>query len=52
MAGGRAHQGRRPAPEDVSRREFSLASKVLHWLMPWRIPVYDSFVRGMLGVPV
>ena len=36
----------------VPRREFSLASKVLHWLMPWRIPVYDSFVRGMLGVPV
>jgi len=35
----------------VPRREYSLASKVLHWLMPWRIPVYDSFVRSMLGVP-
>lgn len=33
------------------RREFSLASKVLHWLLPWRIPVCDSFVRGQLGVP-
>jgi len=35
----------------VPRREYSLASKVLHWLMPWRVPVYDSFVRGALGVP-
>lgn len=35
----------------VPRREYSLASKVLHWLMPWRVPVYDSFVRGTLGVP-
>lgn len=35
----------------VARREFSLASKVLHWLLPWRIPVYDSFVRGSLGIP-
>lgn len=35
----------------VTRREFSLASKVLHWLLPWRIPVYDSFVRERLGVP-
>ena len=35
----------------VPRREYSLASKVLHWLMPWRIPVYDSFVRSALGVP-
>jgi hypothetical protein len=35
----------------VSRREYSLASKVMHWLLPWRIPVYDSFVRGVLGVP-
>jgi len=33
------------------RREFSLASKALHWLLPWRIPVYDSFVRKQLGVP-
>jgi len=35
----------------VPRREYSLASKVLHWLMPWRVPVYDSFVRRALGVP-
>ncbi len=35
----------------VSRREFSLASKVLHWLLPWRVPVYDSFVRQYLHVP-
>jgi hypothetical protein len=35
----------------VPRREYSLASKVLHWLMPWRVPVYDGFVRGTLGVP-
>lgn len=27
------------------RQEFSLVSKVLHWLLPWRISVYDSFVR-------
>jgi hypothetical protein len=32
------------------RREYSLASKVLHWLLPWRIPVYDSFVRSSVGV--
>lgn len=35
----------------VPRREFSLASKVLHWLLPWHIPVYDSFVRQSLGIP-
>ena len=35
----------------VPRREFSLASKVLHWLMPWRVPVYDSFVREVVRVP-
>jgi len=35
----------------ISRREFSLASKTLHWLLPWRIPVYDSFVRERLGIP-
>jgi hypothetical protein len=35
----------------VTRREYSLASKVMHWLLPWRVPVYDSFVRGVLGVP-
>jgi hypothetical protein len=35
----------------VPRREFSLASKVLHWLLPWRVPVYDAFLRQFLGVP-
>jgi len=34
----------------VYRREWSLASKVLHWLMPWRIPVYDSSVKHSLGI--
>jgi len=33
------------------RREFSLASKTLHWLVPWRVPVYDKFVREGVGVP-
>jgi hypothetical protein len=33
------------------RREYSLASKALHWLLPWRVPVYDSFVRQSLGIP-
>lgn len=37
--------------EGASRREFSLASKVLHWILPWRIPIYDSFVRTMVGAP-
>lgn len=35
----------------AGRQEFSLASKTLHWLMPWRVPVYDSFVRKSIGVP-
>jgi hypothetical protein len=34
-----------------ARREYSLASKVLHWLVPWRVPVYDRFVRQQVGVP-
>jgi len=42
---------RRSMSQGVPRREYSLASKVLHWLMPWRVPVYDSFVRATLGVP-
>lgn len=36
----------------AARREYSLTSKVLHWLLPWRIPIYDSFVRKSLNVPV
>jgi hypothetical protein len=35
----------------LRRHEFSLASKVLHWLLPWRIPAYDAFVRKSLGIP-
>ena len=35
----------------VARREYSLASKVLHWLMPWQVPVYDSFVRVAVAFP-
>ena len=34
----------------VSRREFSLAAKVLHWLMPWRVAIYDSFVCKSVGI--
>jgi hypothetical protein len=33
------------------RREYSLISKTLHWLQPWHIPIYDSFVRTVLRVP-
>lgn len=33
------------------RNEFSLASKVLHWLLPFRVPVYDSYVRHILQIP-
>ena len=35
----------------VNRTEFSLAAKSLHWLMPWRIPVYDGIVRRSLEIP-
>ena len=35
----------------VGRQEFSLSSKVLHWLTPNRVPVYDSFVRKSIGIP-
>ena len=34
----------------AQRREWSLAAKTLHWLLPWRIPVYDSFVKSALGL--
>lgn len=34
----------------VARREFSLASKVLHWLLPYRVPAYDSYVCQTLGI--
>jgi hypothetical protein len=32
------------------RREISLSSKVLHWLLPWRIAPYDSYVRKALDL--
>lgn len=35
----------------TTRQEYSLASKVLHWLVPWRVPVYDSLVRKSLDIP-
>src|SRR5204863_216567 len=35
----------------TKRREYSWASKCLHWLTPWRVPIYDSFVRRKIGVP-
>ncbi len=35
---------------EVPRREWSLASKVLHWLMPWRVPAYSGFVRRAVGI--
>jgi hypothetical protein len=39
-----------PATRDGKRRrEFSLAAKTLHWLLPWRVPAYDSYVRARLG---
>jgi hypothetical protein len=34
----------------VTRREYSLGSKILHWLHPWRVPVYDKLVRDELGI--
>jgi hypothetical protein len=36
--------------EGAGRREYSLASKVLHWLTPWRVPVYDKFMRVAIGI--
>jgi hypothetical protein len=35
----------------LPRIEYSWCSKVLHWLQPWRIPIYDAFVRRRLKVP-
>ncbi len=35
----------------VGRRECSWASKILHCLMPWRVPVLDSRVCDFLRVP-
>jgi hypothetical protein len=34
----------------AARREFSLASKVLHWLLPYHVPAYDSYVCKSLGI--
>ncbi len=33
----------------VERRESSWASKILHWLLPHQVPIYDAFVRRYLG---
>ncbi len=41
---------RRSVGLGVPRREVSLASKVLHWLLPWRVPIFDRIVRGRLGI--
>src|SRR5689334_4048515 len=35
----------------LRRREYSWASKVLHWLLPWTVPAYDAYVRRAVGVP-
>jgi hypothetical protein len=35
----------------LPRREYSWASKVLHWLLPWTVPAYDAYVRRALGLP-
>jgi hypothetical protein len=34
----------------LQSREYSLASKTLHRLMPSRVPVHDNDVRTVLGV--
>jgi hypothetical protein len=34
----------------VRRREFSLSSKVLHWLLPYQIPAYDAYICRSLGI--
>jgi hypothetical protein len=41
---------RRSRSAGVTRREFSLASKVLHWLLPYRVPAYDSYICRSLGI--
>jgi hypothetical protein len=33
------------------RREYSWASKTVHWLLPWRVSAFDKIVRDHLGVP-
>jgi hypothetical protein len=32
-------------------REYSWCSKVLHWLTPLRVPVFDQYVRELIGIP-
>jgi hypothetical protein len=34
----------------VRRKELSLSAKVVHWLTPWRVPIYDSFVCRSVGI--
>jgi hypothetical protein len=35
----------------LARQEYAWCSKVLHWLSPWRVPIYSSFARKFVGVP-
>ena len=32
------------------RAEISLASKVLHWIAPARVPIFDQYVRKHVGI--
>lgn len=41
---------REELPIDEPREEWALASKTLHWLLPWRVPAYDRNVRESLGI--
>ena len=36
----------------IETRQFSWSSKILHWIFPGQIPIYDSKVRGLLGITV
>ncbi len=44
------HLEREMVAGGAGRHELSLASKTLHWLMPWRVPAFDSYVRDALGI--
>jgi hypothetical protein len=34
----------------VSKNHYAFASKLLHWLLPQVIPIYDQHVRQSLGI--
>ena len=36
----------------VKQKHHSLPSKLVHWLLPATVPVYDSLVLGELGIGV